>query len=238
MTTPIRIALVGDHAEHVAAHRAIPQRMAALPAALPADPYWIPTDAVDPPEIARFDAVWVVPGSPYRSEDGAITAIRVAREEGIPFLGTCGGFQHALLEFARNVAGLPEAAHAENDPVAPMRLVELLTCSLVGHEGTVHLDPDSRVAAAVGGTLRTERYRCSYGMAPRFAPRLEAAGMRFSGRDAAGGDRVLELPGHPFFVGTLFQPELAGGAGEVHPLITAMVEAAHARRRAAVPAAG
>lgn len=90
-----------------------------------------------------FDAVWVLPGSPYASEAGALAAIRTAREDGIPFLGTCGGFQHALLEYARNVCGLTRAAHAENDPAADSGdlLIAPLACSLVGHEGVVRVTP-------------------------------------------------------------------------------------------------
>ncbi len=65
--------------------------------------------------LAEYDAIWVVPGSPYRHPEGAFTAIRCARESSIPFLGTCGGFQHAVIEYARNVLGWQDAGHAETD---------------------------------------------------------------------------------------------------------------------------
>jgi CTP synthase (UTP-ammonia lyase) len=70
------------------------------------DAYWIPTPDAGTSALDGFDAIWVVPGSPYASAGGAITAVRAARERAIPFLGTCGGFQHALLEHARDVCGL------------------------------------------------------------------------------------------------------------------------------------
>ena len=108
-----RIALVGDRSPHVVSHTRIPLLLEALAVRdrLVLDAYWIPTeDAAREGAVRGFDAVWVVPGSPYRSEEGAVAAIRHARVAGVPFLGTCGGFQHALLEFARNAAGLPDAA--------------------------------------------------------------------------------------------------------------------------------
>ena len=82
-----------------------------------------------------------MPGSPYRSEDGAIDAVRIAREHGIPFLGTCGGFQHAMLEFARNVCGRPDARTRENIRDAEDVLIIPLACSLAGHEDAVQVTP-------------------------------------------------------------------------------------------------
>src|SRR5215472_14791941 len=101
-TTAPRVALVGDRSPEVRSHQRIPQLAAALldRDALPLDLYWIGTDEVDSPEALHgFDGIWLLPGSPYRSEEGALQAARSARENGVPFLGTCAGFQHALLEF-------------------------------------------------------------------------------------------------------------------------------------------
>src|SRR5215471_8328348 len=106
----IDVALVGDRSELVRAHAAIPLALHRFDVTHT----WVPTNTiVDGEEMRAFDAVWVVPGSPYRSMDGALAAIRYARENGLPFLGTCGGFQHALIEYARNVCGMSDAAHAE-----------------------------------------------------------------------------------------------------------------------------
>src|SRR5262245_5418831 len=138
-----RLALVGDRSPHVRAHTRIPGIIESLRQhdGLAIDAYWIPTDDVAGTNLEGFEGIWMLPGSPYRSEAGAILAAKTAREQGIPFLGTCGGFQHALLEFARNVCGLADAAHAENTPDAHHQLINALTCSLVGHEAAVNLTP-------------------------------------------------------------------------------------------------
>ncbi|GAA0312618.1 CTP synthase [Streptomyces polychromogenes] len=235
-----RIALVGDRSPHVKSHTRIPLLLDALAAreGLVLDAYWIPTgdagaEAADG-TLAGFDAVWVLPGSPYASEAGALAAIRVAREEGIPFLGTCGGFQHALLEYARTVCGLTEAAHAETDPGAEDPLIAPLACSLVGHEGVVRAQPGSLAESVLGAERSMERYHCTYGPAPRHLPELTAHGLRLSGHDEEGQVRMAELPGHPFFLATLFQPELAGDGTRPHPVVRALAAAAvaHAARRA------
>ncbi|MFE6837831.1 hypothetical protein ACFVFI_23755 [Streptomyces sp. NPDC057705] len=232
-TTPAaRIALVGDRSPHVKSHTRIPLLLDALASrdGLVLDAYWIPTGDAGAEAaagtLARFDAVWVLPGSPYASEAGALAAIRVAREEGIPFLGTCGGFQHTLLEYARTVCGLAAVAHAENDPGAADPLIAPLACSLVGHEGLVRAEPGSLAEAAIGAERSMERYHCSYGPAPRHLPTLTAHGLRLSGHDEEGRVRIAELPGHPFFLATLFQPELHGDGTRPHPIVRALAAAA------------
>ena len=141
---PPRIALVGDRSPAVEAH----QRIATLLADLnrsggdAIEPYWQPSATIgEPDELAGFDGIWVVPGSPYASATGVLTAIRTARVRQIPFLGTCGGFQHALIEFARNVCGLAGVEHAELAPTADELLVVPLECSLLGEEAAVSVRP-------------------------------------------------------------------------------------------------
>ncbi|WP_079161012.1 hypothetical protein [Streptomyces sp. NRRL S-98] len=241
-----RIALVGDRSPHVKSHTRIPLLLDALATrdGLVLDAYWIPTaDAAAEAAtgtLAGFDAVWVLPGSPYASEAGALAAVRVAREQGIPFLGTCGGFQHTLLEYARTVCGLAGVAHAENDPGAADPLIAPLACSLVGHEGLVRAEPGSLAEAALGAERSMERYHCNYGPAPRHLPALTAHGLRLSGHDEDGQVRIAELPGHPFFLATLFQPELQGDGTRPHPIIRALAVAAveHAAGRSGGVAAG
>ncbi|MEU7580285.1 hypothetical protein AB0B50_22115 [Streptomyces sp. NPDC041068] len=231
-----RIALVGDRSPSVTSHTRIPLLLDALAArdGLVLDAYWISTeDAEEPGAVRGFDAVWVVPGSPYRSEAGALAAIRTAREDGVPFLGTCGGFQHTLLEFARHVCDLTDVAHAENDPDADDLLIAPLACSLVGHEGTVTIAPDSLAESVVGARSSIERYHCTYGPGAHLDT-LRAHGLRFSGEDEAGQVRMTELPGHPFFLATLFQPELSGDGSRPHPIVRALARAAV--RHAGVPA--
>ncbi|MFF4016294.1 hypothetical protein [Streptomyces sp. NPDC001843] len=230
------LALVADRSPNVVSHTRVPRLLDALAARdrLVLDAYWIPSeDAVAPDAVRGFDAVWVLPGSPYRSETGVLTAVRTAREEGIPFLGTCGGFQHALLEYARNVCGLTRAAHAENDPDAEDPLIEALACSLVGHEAAVRIEPGSLAESVIGSGRTVERYFCAYGPS-RHLDTLRAHGLCFSGQDEDGHVRVAELPGHPFFLATLFQPELAGDGSHPHPVVRALARAAteHAAARA------
>ncbi|MER6064031.1 hypothetical protein [Streptomyces sp. NPDC001792] len=240
MTNTATVALVGDRSPHVVSHTRVPLLLEALAErdGLVLDAYWIPsTDAEAEGAVRGFDAVWVLPGSPYRSEAGVLAAVRTAREEGIPFLGTCGGFQHAVLEFARNVCGLTGVAHAENDPDATDPLIEPLACSLVGHEAAVTIEPGSLAESVIGARRTVERYFCAYGPS-RHLDTLRAHGLRFSGHDADGQVRLAELPGHPFFLASLFQPELSGDPARPHPMIRALAQAAadHASPALAHPA--
>ncbi|MFH8932731.1 CTP synthase C-terminal region-related (seleno)protein [Streptomyces griseosporeus] len=232
-----RIALVGDRSPNVVSHTRIPLLLDALAERdrLVLDAYWIPSeDAAAEGAVRGFDAVWVLPGSPYRSEEGVLAAVRTAREDGAPFLGTCGGFQHALLEYARHVCGLTRVAHAENDPDAEDFLIEPLACSLVGHEAAVVIEPGSLAQSVIGAERTVERYFCAYGPS-RHLDTLRAHGMRFSGHDEEGHVRVAELPGHPFFLATLFQPELYGDGSRPHPVVRALARAAVAHARGEAP---
>ncbi|MFE6288152.1 hypothetical protein [Streptomyces sp. NPDC057877] len=234
-TTAARIALVGDRSPAVVSHTRVPALLDALATRdrLVLDAYWIGSEDAEAPDAVRgFDAVWVLPGSPYRSEAGVLSAIRAARETGIPFLGTCGGFQHALLEYAREVCGLPWVAHAENDPGAADFLIEPLACSLVGHQDAVLIEPGSLAQRVIGAERTVERYFCAYGPS-RHLDTLRAHGLRFSGHDEDGHVRIAELPGHPFFLATLFQPELSGDGARPHPVIRALARAAVAHARTA-----
>lgn len=125
---PVVVVLVGDHEPDAVAHRAIPLALdlAAQSLGRVVEPVWTGTAAVFEDEEAALggaDAVWCVPASRYRSMKGALAAIHHARERGVPFLGTCGGFQHALLEFARAVCGIGDAEHAETSPAASALVV-------------------------------------------------------------------------------------------------------------------
>lgn len=227
------LALVGDFDPAVPAHRAIPLALdlarAASAAAAGLTWHWFPTrDLTDAPrDLAPFSAVWLVPASPYANAAGALAAVRFARETRRPFLGTCGGFQHALIEYARNVAGLAHADHAETNPSGDTLVVTRLACSLVEQTNTLRLAPDSLLRAAYGRATATEGYRCHYGPAPAHRVAFERAGLRFTAVDDTGEIRAAELPvtTHPFFVGTLFQPERAALRGELPPLVAAFVRA-------------
>jgi CTP synthase (UTP-ammonia lyase) len=224
-----KLALVGDRSPSVRAHTRIPLLIDALRRrdGLVLDPYWIPsTQATD---LDGFDGIWVVPGSPYEDAERVVAVVTTARERDIPFLGTCGGFQHAILELARSLAHIQGAHHAEYGSTATDVVVEL-ECSLVGHEGPIHYTPGTRIAEIAGVERSVERYHCAYGIAPDYIAPLEEAGVIFGAHDSDGAPRSLELAGHPFFLGTLFQPELAGDGTRAHPVIRAFADAVVSRR--------
>ncbi len=235
MTDASLIALVGDHNPDVTAHVAIPKALeiAAQRSGHPVEWQWIHTTALTgraAEALTSFDAVWCVPASPYASMDGALDAIRHAREGGLPFLGTCGGYQHAILEFARNVLGHVEADNAEVNPDAEMPLINALVCALVEQSGEILFIEGSRIAEIHGEARVTEKYHCSYGLAPEYAGLFDGTALRITGLDLNGEPRTFELAGHSFFIGTAYQPERSALAGEPHPLIDAFVAAAAARR--------
>ncbi len=224
---PVRIAVVGDYQPDAVAHRALPEALKLSAAALGVEvvPTWIATDKVG--LLGRFAGIWVAPGSPFVSFDGALAAIRFARESCTPFFGTCGGFQHAVIEYARNVLGMADADHTETTPTAATPVISRLTCSLVEKTGAVKLVDGTKVRAAYGVPEADEGYHCNYGVNPAFEMVFaEPSRLRVAARDANGEVRAVELDGHPFFVGTLFQPERSALRGVVHPLITAFVSVA------------
>ena len=229
------LLVVGDRDDTVVAHQGIEASLRLLRTASFPELRWSwpgPEALEHDGESLLSDAhgIWCVPASPYRSTAGALGAIRFARERAVPFLGTCGGFQHALLEYARNALGVAHAAHEELDPGAELKLLGRLSCSLVEVEGEIVLEPDSRVAEIVGGLRLTEGFHCNYGLTREQRHVFDGSALRITGTDLEGEPRVLELTDHPFFIGTLFQPERhALKTGQVHPLIAAFVTAARER---------
>ena len=119
---------------------------------------WVSSSDVTPTVLAECDALWVAPGSPYKSMSRTLRAIRFAREGGVPCFGTCGGCQHMIIEYARNVLGMTDAEHAEYDPSASTLFISELTCSLAGREMQLEFAADSTVARLYGGTTATEEY--------------------------------------------------------------------------------
>ncbi|SDU85223.1 CTP synthase C-terminal region-related (seleno)protein [Pseudomonas mucidolens] len=224
----LHLALIGDYDPQVTAHQAIPlalqQAGAVLNLSVRAD--WLSTDTLDNHSaLQRFDGFWCVPASPYRDIDGALLAIRYAREHQRPFLGTCAGFQHVLLEYARNVLGWTDAEHAELAPDAPRTVIAPLNCALLETTAAVRLMAYTRIAEAYGCMDIHEAYRCRYGVNRDLEPQLLEGNLIGSARDAAGDLRAVELLDHPFFIATLFQPERAALSGTVVPLVTALLKA-------------
>jgi CTP synthase (UTP-ammonia lyase) len=196
---------------------------------------WVPTDvlASDGPEaLAGSTGVWCGPGA-YRSFEGALAGLRWVREAGLPFLGTCAGFQHAVVEFARNVLGHGQAGHAEYEPPAGTELIiDELLCSLVGQTLNVDLC-DAELVDLYGATRAVEQYYCRFGLDEAWRGTLEHAGLLVAGVDAAdGGTRILRLNRSRFYVLTLFVPQTSSRHGSPHPLVTGFLEAASTRSAA------
>jgi CTP synthase (UTP-ammonia lyase) len=227
-TTLTRIALIGDYDLQVTAHQAIPIALGMAAEALQLDVQfrWLATDQISAnTPLQDFDGFWCVPGSPYRDMDGALRAIRFAREQQRPFLGTCGGFQHAVLEYARHVLGWEDAEHGETHPDAARALLTPLTCSLVEAVDSIHLVEGSLIANAYETTEIREGYHCRFGVNPEFERELLIQQLHAVGHDSQGDLRAVELTGHPFFVATLFQPERAALKGVLPPLARAFIKA-------------
>lgn len=225
----LRIGLIGDPDSRVIAHWAIPL---ALQQSLLPHSGALHIDWLDTPSLAAgrplhaYAGFWCVPGSPYLDTGGALRAISHARTHGVPFLGTCGGFQHALLERAHQVLGWPDAAHGETAPQAPRAVIHALPCSLLDVSETIALRPGSRLAAIYGLPSIREGYRCRYGVNPQFQDALFGDSLRASAHGEDGGIRALEATDHPFFLATLFQPERKALAGIGVPLAQAFLAAA------------
>ncbi len=222
----VRICLVGDYDPAVTAHQAIPQALALAAKYNAVEPVWLETERAQDADLDEYAGFWCVPASPYRSMEGALRVIRFARETGRPFLGTCGGCQHAILEFARNVLHITEAGHAECDPSSAEPVITQLSCSLVEVEETLHLTPGSRLHQIYGADEIRETYHCSFGPNPAYVGRLMNGGLKVGARGPEGEVRAIELPNHRFFLGTLFQPERSAVKGKSHPVIAALVAAA------------
>lgn len=234
---PLRIGVIGDfnpeYPLHPATNEAIAHCVDGGGRKLRVE--WLATDREH--DLSGFHGLLCSPGSPYRSLGGALAMVRWARVNGVPFLGTCGGFQHAVLEFARNVMRIEDATHAEYDPYASVLFVTRLACSLVGQTLEIQLKPGTLAAEIYSGPNAMEQYYCNFGLDFRYGTALEAAGMRISGTDASGEARIVELGGHPFFLATLFVPQAKSTVEHPHPVVRAFVTAAMGRAGVAAGAA-
>jgi CTP synthase (UTP-ammonia lyase) len=222
------IAVVGDRDTSLLTHRELDAAIARMP--IWAEARWVGSDRL--PLEDDVDGVWLAPGTPYRDDDAVFALLRGVRERGIPFLGTCGGFQFALVEFARNAAGVADAAHAELDPDAVEPVVGMLGCSLVAARRTVTCVPGTRLAAICGSEPFSGFHWCNFGLSASWIASLERAGLVVAAHAEDAGVEGVELRSHPFFVATLFQPQVgAANGGPLHPLIGAFCAAARERAR-------
>ena len=207
------------------------------------------------PDLSHLDAILVPGGFGRRGAEGKIAAIRYAREHGVPYLGICFGMQLATIEFARNVCGLHGANSTEFEKDTPHPVVALIT-EWLDRSGSVErrdegsdlggtmrlgsqrcLVEPGTLAARIYGTEVNERHRHRFEVNSNYVPRLEAAGLKISAYTPAERlPEIMELPGHPFFIGVQFHPEFTSTPRTGHSLFRAFVEAARARHaRAADP---
>ncbi|RRD90746.1 CTP synthase [Conchiformibius steedae] len=202
--------------------------------------------------LKGFDAVLVPGGFGLRGVEGKIAAARFARENGVPYLGICLGMQIALIEYARDVAGLAGANSTEFDPKTPAPVVALIdewqtadgaveqrdehadlggTMRLGAQE--VELKDDSLAAKIYGANRIRERHRHRYEVNNGYVPQLEAAGLTIGGV-SAGRERLvecIEITGHPWFFACQFHPEFTSTPRKGHPLFNAFVKAAQTQQQ-------
>jgi CTP synthase len=204
---------------------------------------WIDTTAVDAKNVARrlteCHGIIVPGGFGVRGTEGKIECIRYARENHIPYLGLCLGFQMAVIEYARNMCGLAGANSTEFDRATPEPVIDILPeqKQIEGLGGNmrlggkdVEIKPDTLASRLFDGATRARlRFRHRYEVDPRYIPTLEQHGLIFSGK-APGQPimQILELPTdvHPYFVGTQAHPELTSRPLRPSPLFLGLVKAA------------
>lgn len=187
---------------------------------------WIPTDKLADDAVrslSPYDGLWCAPGSPYKSMSGALNGIRFARENNIPFIGTCGGFQHAALEYAKNKLGINIIGDKDSDPYESNLFISQLSCSLIGETKEIYICKDTFVFNIYKETKITERYNCSFGLKSDFQELLSGNGMQIAGMDGNKEARILEIPQNRFYVATLFQPQLSSTPSNPHKLINAFL---------------
>jgi len=234
-----RIAIVGDFDRGRHSHWATEAALfhAAAQLELRVEPHWIGTELLDSDDglqrLSQFAGVWGAPGSPFRSARGMLRAITHARVHDLPFLGTCAGFQHALIELTRNVLGILDADSAENAPDGANVVITPVACPVPAPPGTprlsgaqpVRVAPGSHLSQLCGARDLQAEYFCSYEVNPRFLPQWQAAGLLPAAIGGEGELRAFELPDRRFFLATLFQPQLSSSFLEPHPIVLGFLRA-------------
>jgi CTP synthase (UTP-ammonia lyase) len=244
----LRIGIIGDfnpqYHTHVAIDTALAHTAAWLGERL--ESQWVPTPSIAAlgasRALAGFDALWASPASPYASAEGMLLGIQFARAQRVPFTGTWGGFQYALVEHARHVLGIADADTAENNSGSQNLVITPFLCTVPVAPGDppflhdlhpIRLLPGSRLHAIYGAPTIQAGHLCNYGVNPDYLSRFEAAGVRIAGIGEEGDIRAIELPDHRFYVATLFHPQLESRPGRPSPLVLALLDAARGRAASA-----
>lgn len=172
-----------------------------------------------------YCGLWIAPGSPYKDMENVIKTITYARENNIPTLGNCGGFQHMIIEFARNVCGITNADHEETNPNSTDLLISKLSCSLIEQEEELKItETNSILFDAIKKEKLLGKYFCIYGINVKYIDTLQSNGLKLTAISDDGQIRAFEIENHPFFVGTLFQPALTSTIEQPNPLIIKFVK--------------
>ena len=244
MSDAVRIGILGDYNPEFRSHVATTDCLqhAAKQLNLKVESEWLPThsltDASSEKKLESFDGLWAAPGSPYKSFDGMLKGIEFARRRDWPFLGTCGGFQYAVIEFARNVLNIADADTAENNSGSKNIVIYPVACAvpnrkegdpkLSGSVPDIRLRPGSYLQSFYGKEKEsvTEQLFCNYEVNPEYEWTTMEAGFPGVARGPQGEIRAIESPTHRFFVATLFQPQLSSTEKKPHPIVLAFVQAA------------
>jgi CTP synthase len=210
---------------------------------------WVEAEALEEPSGATLlddaDGILVPGGFGSRGSRGMMKAAEVARKRNIPYFGICYGFQWAAVEYARNVAGLPDADSTECDPDTPTKLIYKLR-DLLGVDdlgGTMRLGgyacdlaPGSLAQRVYGASQVYERHRHRYEFNCLYEPALVEHGLRISGRSPDGKFvEIAELPSHPWYLAVQFHPEFKSKPTRPHPLFASFVDAAYRHKTSRVP---
>jgi CTP synthase (UTP-ammonia lyase) len=240
----VRIGILGDFNSKFRSHHATPDSLqhAARKLDLTVESEWIPTSSLNKADsekiLESFDGLWGAPGSPFKSFDGMLKGIEFARRRDWPYLGTCAGFQYALIEFARNVLGITDADSAENNSASKNIVIYSVACAVPDRKGDapnlsglvpeIRLRPGSYLQSFYGKDKEvvSEEFFCNFEVNPEFEWATMEAGFPVVARGAQGEIRAIESPTHRFFVATLFQPQLSSTEKKPHPVVLAFVQAA------------
>ena len=242
MSDAVRIGILGDFNPEFRSHHATNEALQHASATLnmPVESGWISTPSVLEPNAQKmlesFDGIWAAPGSPYKSFDGMLKGIEFARRRDWPFLGTCGGFQYALIECARNVLGIKDADTAENNSGSKNIVIYPVACAvpdraqgapkLSGPIPEIRLRPGSYLQSFYMKDTVVEEFFCNFEVNPDYEWAAMEAGFPVVARGPQDEIRAIESPTHLFYIATLFQPQLSSKPKKPHPLVLAFVQAA------------
>lgn len=228
----IRIAVIGEFNKEFLPHITLNQSLNDLShhMNITIEYDWIETtELVANPKyvLSLYDGIWSAPGSPFKSLEGALNAIKFARENNVPHLGTCAGFQHSIIEIARDMLGFSDAQHEEYSSESPSHLfISKLTCSLSGKTMKVRVKKGTKAYNCYKKSTIEENYYCNFGINPQVLDKLKHPNLIFSGVDQDGEIRIIELKDQDYFVATLFVPQSRSTLNEPHPLIQGFISTA------------